>query len=76
MIAWPKARLDIQVFAAPFRGTAADGLALHQMRKPICRDDAASATRQSSRRCPCWVRLGSGPTCTARPLYPQQRTSL
>ena len=22
------------------------------------------------------VRLGSGPTCTARPLYPQERTSL
>jgi hypothetical protein len=32
MIAWPKARLDIQVFAAILRGTTVDGLALHRMR--------------------------------------------
>ncbi len=32
MIAWPKARLDIQVFAALLSRTTADGLALHRMR--------------------------------------------
>jgi len=32
MIAWPKVRLDIQVFAAFLRCATADGLALHRMR--------------------------------------------
>jgi hypothetical protein len=32
MIAWPKARLDIQVFAALLRSTTGDGLALHRLR--------------------------------------------
>jgi hypothetical protein len=32
MIAWPKARLDIQVFAAILRGTTVDGLAIHRVR--------------------------------------------
>jgi hypothetical protein len=32
MIAWPKARLDIQVFADLLRRATADGLALHRMR--------------------------------------------
>jgi len=32
MIAWPNARLDIQVFAVLLSGTTADGLAPHRMR--------------------------------------------
>jgi hypothetical protein len=32
MTLWPKARLDIQVFAALLRGATVDGLALHRMR--------------------------------------------
>ena len=32
MIAWPKVRLDVQVFAAFLRCATADGLALHRMR--------------------------------------------